>query len=358
MEHHRFTAAAGRRPLVARWRAWLWRIAPALGLFFLAPLTAEYLTGYDSSTGDIATLLAGLTVLAPLYGGAAVVIREVTRRSGRGWPSILLLGLAFGVLQAGLVDHSLFNSSYRDIDYWSSMLEPTLIPALGIGVYPALLFVTGHAIWSIGVPIAVVESFVPRRRTTPWLGNFGLLVTVAVYGLASALILADHVRSEQFIPSVPQLLGAAGVVVALVAAAFLLGRHPRKLLRRSVPAPWLVGVVAWLALSLPTLIELVLGVVGRETLFVSAAWPGVALYTAVLAGLAVAVWYWSRSESWSAAHRLALAAGALLTNAWLAFLIVPIGDVPLAAKLIHNAGFLFGSIALLLLAARLGRRST
>ncbi|MGH3813749.1 MAG: hypothetical protein ACRDUV_15065 [Pseudonocardiaceae bacterium] len=26
--------------------------------------------------------------LAPLYGGGAVVVREVTRRSGRGWPTM------------------------------------------------------------------------------------------------------------------------------------------------------------------------------------------------------------------------------------------------------------------------------
>lgn len=60
------------------------RLAPVVGLFFLAPLTAEYLAGYDTSTGNIGELFAGLHFLAPLYGGA-LVIREVARRSGRAW---------------------------------------------------------------------------------------------------------------------------------------------------------------------------------------------------------------------------------------------------------------------------------
>ena len=55
------------------------RIAPAVGLFFLAPLAAEFLLGNLPIT-----LLAGLALLAPMYGGGALLIREVTRRVGRG----------------------------------------------------------------------------------------------------------------------------------------------------------------------------------------------------------------------------------------------------------------------------------
>ena len=47
-------------------------IAPAIGLFFVAPLVAEYLLG------DIPIKMLGvLAILAPLYGGGALLIREV-----------------------------------------------------------------------------------------------------------------------------------------------------------------------------------------------------------------------------------------------------------------------------------------
>ena len=146
-------------------------IAPVLGLFFLAPLTAEYLIGYLSMT--FAEMHMGLLLLAPTYGGAAIIIRESARRTGRGWPTIILLSLAFGIFMAGLIDHSLFDPSYQITELWHDMPNPTYIPALGISYLDALYFVLGHVIWSISAPIAIIETFVPRSRTVPWLATSG-----------------------------------------------------------------------------------------------------------------------------------------------------------------------------------------
>ena len=73
--------------------AWL----PATGLFLLAPVCAEYLWGYDDSTGHWGVLIGNLIVFSPLYGAPALLIREVARRLGLGWPGILLMAAAFGV---------------------------------------------------------------------------------------------------------------------------------------------------------------------------------------------------------------------------------------------------------------------
>ena len=80
------------------------RAAPAIALFFLSPLVAEFLLG-DFTLAQLSYLI----LLAPAYGGAAVVIREVARRFGRGWPTIVLLALAYGVIEEGLETQSLFN---------------------------------------------------------------------------------------------------------------------------------------------------------------------------------------------------------------------------------------------------------
>jgi hypothetical protein len=103
----------------------------ALGLFVLAPVCAEYLWGYDTSTGDRVALVGGLVFLAPLYGAPALLIRETARRLGLGWPGILLLAAAFGIVQAGIVDQSLFSTNYRDISYWKEITLPTHIGPLG-----------------------------------------------------------------------------------------------------------------------------------------------------------------------------------------------------------------------------------
>ena len=111
-------------------------LAPVVGLLVLSPIAAEYLSGYQVFNPLV--LLGYLGIFIPLYGTVAVLIREITRRTRRGWPTILLLGAAFGLIQAGLIDQSLFNPGYLDNDdptcaqAWREEREATLIPGLGI----------------------------------------------------------------------------------------------------------------------------------------------------------------------------------------------------------------------------------
>lgn len=79
--------------------------------------------------------------------------------------AIVLLGMAYGIIEAGLVDQSMVNLSFEGQEYY----EVTPIPALGISANSTLTFIAGHAIWSISIPIAIVEMLTPARRTTPWL---------------------------------------------------------------------------------------------------------------------------------------------------------------------------------------------
>src|SRR5688572_28782936 len=77
---------AGDRPGPKR-RLW----APIRSLLLLSPFVAELLLG------DVALTSLGVVVaLVPLYGCAALIIRELARRTGRGWPAIALLAGAYG----------------------------------------------------------------------------------------------------------------------------------------------------------------------------------------------------------------------------------------------------------------------
>lgn len=80
------------------------RVGPVAGLFLLAPLVGEYLLGNVSIVE-----LPALPVLALLYGSGAIRVRELARRTGRGWPTMLGLGLAYGLLEARPIDQTLFN---------------------------------------------------------------------------------------------------------------------------------------------------------------------------------------------------------------------------------------------------------
>ncbi|MGZ3305306.1 MAG: hypothetical protein ACXU8U_05540, partial [Asticcacaulis sp.] len=137
------------------------RLFAVLSLFFLSPLIAEYLLGSLPMS-----MIAILPLMAALYGSGALLIREIVRRTGRGWPSLILLATAYGLIEEGFVTQSLFNPNYLHL----RLLDFGFIPALGTAL-PWLVFVISiHVIWSISVPIALAEALFRDRREEPWLG--------------------------------------------------------------------------------------------------------------------------------------------------------------------------------------------
>lgn len=312
-------------------RRWIRRVL-ALGLLLLSPLCAEYIIGYDTSTGRPLELAGGLLILGPLYGGPALLIREGARRLGVGWPGIIALAAAFGILQAGVVDQSLFSESYRDIEYWEAMLRPTYIEPLGIGGYNAMNFLVGHVVWSFCIPIALVEALCPALSRQPWLRWPGLMVTVLLYLAAAALILNDHLENERDHASTAQVVGSLVVAALLATFAVTAGRRPAAARDTAVPGPRLVGVLGLIA--------------GLAFNFAPETWAGVAFGLVLLAASAVIVARYSRSVRWDGRHVVALATGALLARAIVGFFVVPLGDVPMFAKYTHNVAFFLGAVLL------------
>lgn len=314
----------------------MWRrVAPAVGLFFLAPLVGEYLLGNVP-----ARQIAAIPFLAPMYGGGALLVREAARRAGRGWPTMLLLAAAYGVLEAGLIDQSMFNPSFQGHDFQSS----TPIPALGISATNTLSFVAGHVIWSIGVPIAIVEALVPHRSPAPWLGKVGLSVAGVFYVLGSSIIFRDLQEKEGFLASAPQLVGAGAVAASLIAVSFAVGRRPGTWADRRAPSPWLVGAASFVASSM--------FFARSDTWLV-----GVVLGTALLAVAVTVVTRYSRSAGWGAAHQLALAGGALATYAWGGYVLLSMTGSADAVNLVGQSVLVLGVVALLAAAARTVRKA-
>ncbi len=97
------------------------RVAPALGLGLLSPWVAEFLLGHVAIDG-----YRILFYLGPLYAGGAILIREVTRRAGRGWPTIFLLALAYGLIEEGLVTQSLFSGALLTYAWHAFLLPPNI----------------------------------------------------------------------------------------------------------------------------------------------------------------------------------------------------------------------------------------
>jgi hypothetical protein len=309
------------------------RIAPAVGLFFLAPFVGEYVLGNIPISMFIA-----LPFLAPMYGGGALLIRETGRRTGRTWPAILVLALAYGLLEPALLDQSLFNRSF-DSFVAEDQGAATLIPALGISAGDTLSFVVGHAIWSISVPIVFMETLARERRTTPWLGKVGLVVTSLIFVFGSWIIFNDQRETEGFMATPTQRISSALVVLALVAIAFAIGRaNTPPTSERRMPRPRTVGVLAFIASSV--------FIARPET------WGGVAFGIVLLVVAAAVIVRWSRQRGWTDVHRFALAAGALLTYVWLGFVLTLLRGEDVGVALIGNA--IFGAMSIILIVVAAG----
>jgi hypothetical protein len=308
-------------------------IFPAIGLFFVAPLVAEFLLGNLPIK-----LLPALVMLAPLYGGGALLIREMVRRTGRGWASILILGMAYAIFEEAFTTQSLFNPDYLKLNL--GLLKPAFIPALGMGGWWTLWMLNVHAVWSIATPIALVEACVPDRARRPWLGRVGLVVTAILFLAGAVGSTAIGYKQDHFVSSGMQFTGAALVIVVLVGVAFFIPKAGSVRTQGWVPAPW---IVAALALAF-----------GSTALLLPTRW-GWGIFAALLAldfVMLALVLLWSRRVGWGVQHKLALAAGAALAYGWHAFMQHPaVGDLDKSVR-VGNAIFLAGAIALIWFAAR------
>src|SRR3954469_23296124 len=159
-------------PMGSRSMNVLRRIVPAIILFFLSPLVAEFLLG-DLTLAQLPALVA----LAPFYGGGAILIREILRRTGRSWPSFLFLAFAYALIEEGIADQSLFNPDYLHL----RLLDYGWVPALGTSVAWTVYVLGIHIAWSLAVPIGLTESFFADRRAEPWLGRIGLGIVALLY---------------------------------------------------------------------------------------------------------------------------------------------------------------------------------
>ena len=285
----------------------MWRrLIAAVSLFLLSPLIAEYLLGSLPMS-----MIAILPVMAAMYGSGALLIREIAKRTGGGWLAIVLLATAYGLIEEGLVDQSLFNPNYLHL----RLLDFGYIPALGTGL-PWLVFVISiHIIWSISVPIGLTETLYPKRRNEPWLGWVTIPLFTLLYLGGCALVAIFTYKSLPFMASPAQLGATAVAVVILVIAALLCGRIKRSESGKSAPHAAILFVSAFVAGSLLMLIE--------HLAAMKLHWPWQACFLGMLAVEALFVLgmiAFTRNRAWTGMQRFALMAGGLFVYIVFGFL--------------------------------------
>ncbi|MEV4277596.1 hypothetical protein [Actinoplanes xinjiangensis] len=242
--------------------------------------------------------------LGPLYGCVAVLIREVARRRGGGWPVMMLLAAAFGVVQAGLVDQSLFDrAALAETEFaeWNRAAEATWVPGLGFSAEQLFEWVRNHVWLSVCAPIAVVEACsAPAVRWVPWLSRRGVVGLVVLYVLASVVNWSDSGR----VVSSVQVAAVLVVVAGLVAAA-LWACPPARPESVSRVGPLVLGVLVL--------------VVELGAWFFGGGWRGLGLQVVAVLVVVVLAVRWARSGR----HVVAVWGAGLVSAAAGAFLAPP-----------------------------------
>jgi hypothetical protein len=288
------------------------RAAPALVLFFAAPLVAEWLLG------DLSLRMIGaLVLLAPIYGGGAILVREVARRRGGGWPAILALAAAYGVIEEGLLTQSLFNPHYLGLH----LLAYGYVPVLGTSPVWTTFVLTIHVVWSMCIPIALTETAFRSRGTRPWLGVPGLVVAGVLYVIGAAGTIAFSYLQAHFLARPGQLVAAALVALALVAVGLWQPWRGVAEAAAAAASPAPVAGRPWLPWALAAAALVVCSAFFMLAVLTPSPLPLPAPVTAVLLvaidlGALAGVYRASSRPGWTAVHRFALAAGALLTYCW------------------------------------------
>jgi hypothetical protein len=314
-------------------KSWLIGSAQVLAMAALCAVGAELLAAYSDSTGDVGATLFSLVFFMALYGAPALLMREFARRLEWGWPSLLLLCTALGILQACIIDQSMFAEQYQGYAGWEESRSATFIPAFGISTYNAYNFIIGHIIFSFAGPIALAEAWWPKRAEGPWLRPFGMIAAAVCYMGSAALIMFDPASQSA---SQTQLIISWLLVAACFLAATLVGR--RKARERSTP----------LDRMNPLMVLAMTFVVAVLSNFTKEDWVGVA----VGLGSTILILVMRMRFAWTARHSAAVALGYLLSRGVLAFTYFPLlGEVEPFPKYLHNVAmmsvvFIAGVLAL------------
>lgn len=208
------------------------RSRPVLCLLLLAPLV-EYLTGstqLSALLGNPPIFFIFLGQNLGSYGAAVLLIREAKIRWQKGWASVLLLGAAYGIVNEGVGAGTLFN--------------PNTPGFAGLGAYGhwlgvnwvnvAILIPIVHPLFSVSLPILLLDLALPETRGKSLLGSRGVWVALLVLGV-------DATATSFFVSVVSQFYGGPvllGGCLAAIAALVWVSRYvPADLLVARSPLP-------------------------------------------------------------------------------------------------------------------------
>lgn len=272
----------------------LTRVGPILVLYVLSPIIAELLSASTPASRSEQLLFQSL-----FYGSAALLIREFSIRFKLGWLSIILLGLAFGIIEECLLLQSAFNPHFLNFDisfgrFW------------GVNWIWSEVIIPYHAIWSITVPILLSELIFPRRKKQQWLSKSGIILFSILYLLSSLAFYLIFYNMSSFTASWIHYVVAGLLTIGIILIAFKLPNELLVKYRFKTPQTWVLFIIS---LMVSLFWVYLLSLVFKQE-------PIVPAWVVGLSGLIVPIILllfilgWTNSK-WNDIHRFSLGCGVL-----------------------------------------------
>src|SRR5690349_1991597 len=191
---------------------------PILFLLLLTPGIPEYLSASSQITLLVIFPPLFFLFLAAnmgLYGSGVLLIREAMIRWKKGWASVFLLGVAYGIVEEGLDLWTLFYSKagpVGNLGFYGHWLGVNWVWAVGLMIF--------HSVYSIGLPIYLFGLVFPELKSKSLVSGARLFATVLILIFDSIFLFAfvSGIYSG-YNPGGPLLLFSGLVAATLVVLA-------------------------------------------------------------------------------------------------------------------------------------------
>jgi hypothetical protein len=208
-----YPQAPERRGYVARTISYL-KAHPILCLLILSPGIPEYLSG-SSNMGFLVfnppLFFLLLAANLALYGPGVILIREAKIRWNKGWASVFLLGIAYGIVEEGLALRTFFNPQspvVGNLGVYGHWAGVNWVWAVGLAIF--------HSVFSIGLPIFIFGLAFPDLRSKSLVSLRGIRLSLLTLTIDSFLL---SLLVNYWPPEIGGLLILSSIIVALLVIA-------------------------------------------------------------------------------------------------------------------------------------------
>lgn len=230
------------------------RVHPIVCLAILTPGIPEYLSTSSSlltAVTDPFFFPIQLAINVAQYTAGALLIREAVLRWHKGWGTVFLLGLAYGVTEEGLGDNTLFNSSHGADGVLGSFGR-----FAGVNWVWATSVLAFHVIYSIGLPILLLRLAVPSTAGRSLLSRRGIVLAVISLAGSTSVETLIVFGEFHFWMGTTLLVGCFVTIAILVGSAY---RVPAGFWRPENPAPtgraWEFGAIGFVFFPIAFVLE-------------------------------------------------------------------------------------------------------